>query len=263
MPNGKKTPNSKSETKSKGAQIDVIFAGPLLFVPTAEEDTVSGIEVYSPDNGHPIGALFLPEVWFSDTELDDPKCERWPEPESFSLLDPHSYTIEIAQSGTRIGKFAVGSIPAANHKIKAGRKLSHHWQVAIAVTGRLSNWTSHRLINVTPGMFAGSDRPLEGSSVSSLQRLSYQGAAGVEFCGLSPEPAEYLRTNGTKGGTLIVIGEIPYQSSLKHERQAIDAIAQLAGLDWHLIATAPTTGAGRLMNHIAYCLSSAVLLPSK
>ena len=58
-----------------------------------------------------------------------------------------------------------------------------------------------------------------------------------------------------------MIGEIPYQASLKHERQAIDAIAQLAGLDLHLLSNAPTPGPGRLMNHIVYCLLSAVLLP--
>ena len=156
--------------------------------------------MYSPENGHPIGALFLPEIWFSDAELDDPKNERWPEPGSFSLLDPHSYTIEIAQRGKRGNRFEVDSIPAANLKIRAGRKLSHHWEVAISVTGRLANWTSHRSMNVTPAMFGGSDRPAEGTSVSSLQRLSYRGATGVQFCGISPEPAEYLRSNGSKGG---------------------------------------------------------------
>jgi len=261
MPNGKKTPSSKSTIKPKGAQIDVIFAGPLLFVPTAEDDTVSGIEVYSPDNGHPIGALFLPEVWFSDAELDDPECERWPDPESFSLLDPHSYTIEIAQSGNRYGKFAVGSIPAANHKIRAGRKLSHHWQVAISVSGRLANWTSHRLINVTPGMFGGSDRPREGSSAANLHRLTYEGVTGAEFCGISEEPAAFLRSNGSKGGTLLVIGEIPYQSSLMHERRAVAAISRLAGLDMHLLAASPTAKPTRLMHHVDYCGLSVVLSP--
>src|ERR1700676_49601 len=82
---------------SKAGQLDIVFGGPLLFVPTVVDGLITGVEVFSPSNGHPVGAVFVPGVLFSDAELNDPKCERWPEPENFSLLDPHSYSIDLAQ----------------------------------------------------------------------------------------------------------------------------------------------------------------------
>jgi hypothetical protein len=241
------------------ANLDILFAGPLLFVPAIWDGVVTDIEVFSPCNGHPIGAVFMPEVFFSDAELDDPQCERWPAPSSFSLLDPHSYAIELTQrSGKKDRPFRAADIPETNHKVRPGRRLSSDWEVAIAMRGRLSGWSSHRVARVWDGLFHGADVPTTATT-ASLQRLSFAGVTGAEFCGASREPREYLRANISKGGSLIVIGEIPYQSTLLHERKAIDAIAKLAGLDFHLAETAPSPYRTRLMDHVTNCGHSIVL----
>lgn len=258
MPNSKKSPSKKklySETSSNKGQVDVIFGGPLLFVPAIKDGDVTGMEVYSPCNGHPVGAVFLPEVWFSDAELNDPECARWPHAEEFSLLDPHSYSIELKQDKGKA--FPVKSIPAANHKVKPGRKMSHHWEVAIAVNGQLAGWESLRPTQVKDGMYYGSDSPTT-DSVASMQRLTYKGVKGADFCGAPPAAKEYLKANAARGGSLIVMGEIPFHPTLLHEREAVAALAKLAGLDLHLISAAPTPRATRVMQHTGFCGLSVI-----
>jgi hypothetical protein len=261
-------PASKNKTSSKkkgpstvrGTQIDLLFVGPLLFVPEVDSDKIKGLDVYCPRNGHPMGAVFLPGVFFSADELEDPKCERWPEPLRFSLLDPHSYSIEITQRAKASdASLQVADIPANNFRVKPGRRLSQDWDVAIQVNGRLSGWSSHRVSNVTPEMFVGSDKPTV-SAVSSLQRLTYKDVTRMEFFGTSAESGDYLRSNLSKGGTLVIIGEIPYQPSLLHERQSIDAIAKLAGLNLQLVTTAPVATAQQVMHHIINCLMSVIVV---
>jgi hypothetical protein len=93
-----------------------------------------------------------------------------------------------------------------------------------------------------------------------MHRLSYAGVTGAEFCGAAKEPKEYLRANISKGGSLIVMGETPYQSSLLHERQAVSALAKLAGLDLHLLASMPMARRTHVMNHTGgLCFNSVVL----
>ena len=255
-----KVKKPKDKKQSNDARLDIIFSGPLLLVPETANGNITGLEVFAPQNGHPLGAVFLPGVIFTDAELDDPKCERWPVPESFSLLDPHSYSIELAQSAKKsIPAFPVASIPSTNHKIKPGRRLSSDWDAAVVVLGQFSAWTSHRVAQVTAGLFHGADAPQVGSSVSSLHRLTYNGITDADFYGAAGEPRAFLRENIAKGGTLIVVGEIPYQSSLLHERKAIDAMARLAGLDLHLADTAPRTYQDRLMSHVMPCGVSMVI----
>ena len=260
LKNSKKTKKNKSESTSTSGQLDILFVGPLLFVPAVAGGNITGVEVFSPCNGHHIGAVFLPGVLFSDPELDDPKCERWPEPETFSLLDPHSYLIDVTQQTKKPQRpFPVASIPENNHKVRPGRRLSSDWDVSIAVNGQLSRWSSHRLSKVTEGLFHGADTPTT-EATASLHRLSYAGVTAVDLFGAPSEPRAYLRTNIAKGGTLIVGGEIPYQATLLHERRAIDAIAKLAGLELHLAETAPSPYATRLMNHTGMPCGHSVIL---
>jgi hypothetical protein len=259
MPADKKSKSKKKKQEANKRRLDVVFAGPLLFVPEIAEGNIGGVEVIAPCNGHHIGAVFLPGVIFTDAELDDPKCKRWPEPESFSLLDPHSYVIELTQAAEiPQAPFPVASIPDTNHKIKPGRKLSGDWDITISVKGQISGWSTHRLSQVREGLFYGADAPT-GKTTASLQRLTYTGVAAADLLGASSEPRAYLRDNSAKGGTLIVIGEIPYQPTLLHERQAINAIAKLAGLEFHLAETAPKPYQTRLMNHLMFC-SGAVII---
>jgi len=263
MPESKKiskVKKSKSESPRKNAQLDIIFAGPLLFIPEVTGGDIVGVEVFAPSNGHPIGAVFVPGVIFTDAELDDPKCERWPEPESFSLLDPHGYSIDLEHKNKKPqNPFPVSGIPKTNHKVKPGRRLSSNWDISIAIHGDLSGWSSHRLAKVTEGMFHGADAPGAGM-IASMQRLTYAGVTAADLCGAASEPRAYLRANISKGGTLIILGEIPYQASLLHERRAIDAIAKLAGLEFHLRETVPAPYQTRLMHHVDNCGISLIMV---
>src|SRR5271168_1707647 len=219
------TPHAASTVSA--ARLDVVFYSPLLFIPTVEQGNVTSIEVLAPKNGHPIGAVFLPATFFSDADLNQPDRESWMESSSYSLLDPHSYALEITQTGTHL-PFPAAAIPDANHKVRPGRRLSGDWDAAFTLYGHLSRWDSLRQSPVKEGHYHGSDAP-KGEFISSLHRLTYSNVTTAEFCGAHIEQKEYLSANINKGGTLIIVGEIPYQPSLLHERQAIDSIARLAG----------------------------------
>jgi hypothetical protein len=261
MPASKDKPKGKksiSKSRPAVAQLDIVFGGPLLFVPNVSDSKVTSIEVFSPNNGHPVGAVFLPGILFTDAELNDPEGERWPRPDSFSLLDPHSYAIDLIQpSGKKARSFDLAAIPETNHKVKPGRRLGNNWEIVIAVNGQLSGWASHHVVEVQEGYYHGSDAP--AGTVAGLHRLTYNGVTEADFRGLPKEPREYLRANIATGGTLIITGEIPYHASLLHERQAIDALAKLAGLNLHLTATVSAPPPARLMTHVNMCLHSIIL----
>jgi hypothetical protein len=248
----------KSKSTSAAGRLDILFSGPLLFAPAVSGGNITGVEVFSPCNGHPVGAVFVPGVWYSDAELNDPRCKRWPEPESFSLLDPHSYSLDLTQPADHPSPFPLSAIPDTNHKVKPGRRLSAEWEIAIAVHGQLSGWGSYRLFKVTKDLYVGADAPTTATA-AAMHRLTYTGVTGAEFGGAAKAPREYLRANIGKGGTLIVLGEIPYQPTLLHERRAIDALARLAGLELHLAATDPTPHRTRLMGHTLNCGMSTIL----
>jgi len=265
MPSKSATRSKKSTSKAdsttragKKGQVDIVLGGPLLIVPQVVNGKITGVEVFSPANGHPMGATFVPEIWFSDAELEGPDSERWPDAESLSLLDPHSYAIELSQS-KKAAAFGTASIPETNHKVKPGRRVSSHWEVAIAIYGQLSGWTSHRLMEVKEGLFHGSDSPT-ATRIAGMHRLTYDNVTGGAFYGAAREPKEYLSANIARGGTLIITGEVPYSPSLMHERQAISSLAKLAGLNLHLATTIPTQGRSQLTTHVSYCLSSVVLV---
>jgi hypothetical protein len=261
MAKSKSVPKSSEKAAStrKGATLDIVLCGPLLFVPAVESGGIASVEVYAPQNGHPIGAVFLPGIRFTDAELNDPLAERWPPFESFSLIDAHSYSVELEQTG-KSKPFPVASIPANNYKVKAGRRLSHDWDISLGVTGKLSSWTSHRNVAITEGMLGGSDAPTV-ASVTNTQKLTYEGVKAAHFYGIAKPQQEFLKANIAKGGTLIVLGEVPYQASILHERQAVDALAKLAGLDLHLLSVEPVTNVARLMGHIKTCAFSTLLVP--
>jgi hypothetical protein len=255
---GAATTAQKKDRSTEG-KLEIIFGGPLLFVPEIAGKTIASVEVFFPANGHPVGAVFLPETCFSDEELNNPACERWPEPSSFSLLDPHSYSIDLTQSG-RGKSLPYARIPATNHMIRPGRRLSDAWEIAIAVRGRLTGWSSHRHSRMTDDLYAGADKPAS-ETIAAMHKLTFESVMSAEFHGAGSHPRTYLREEAHRGGSLIILGEIPYQSTLQHERRAIEALARLAGLDLHLADTDPQPHRSRLMNHIANCGHSIVITP--
>ena len=254
-----KVAKKKTQVERTAGQLDILFAGPLLLIPAVAGGKITGLEVFSPCNGHPVGAVFVPGVLFTDAELNDPHSERWPEASSFALLDPHSYSIQLTQKlGKKHRQFPVSAIPDTNHKVKPGRRLSADWEISIDVKGHLSGWSSLRLFKVTDDLYVGADAP-EGKVVASMHRLTYTGVTAADFFGASAASREYLHSNIPKGGTLIFVGEVPYQASLLHERRAIDALAKLAGLDFHLVATDPSPHKTRLMSHTMDCGNSVIM----
>ena len=260
--NSKKQKINDKSTTASGVRLDIVFVGPLLFVPSTVDGNVTDVEVLAPANGHPMGAVFVPGVIFTDAEIDSPAAEHWPEVESFSLLDPHSYAIDLTQADPKKGSvapFPAAAIPNTNHKVKPGRKINTDWEIAIAIHGQLAGWTSHRLIESHQNIYLGSDAPTT-ASIAGSQRLTYNSVTGAEFCGISGEAKEYLRSNISKGGTLIILGEVPYQSTLLHERKAVDALAKLAGLDLHMIATAPIASRARVTGHLLPCNYSIIVV---
>ncbi|HEY9127139.1 MAG TPA: hypothetical protein VIM62_08425 [Acidobacteriaceae bacterium] len=250
---------ARKRDRSKGGRLEILFGGPLLLVPQLAGKKIASVEVFFPINGHPVGAVFLPETWFSAEELDDPKCERWPEPSSFSLLDPHSYSIDLKQKDDAKA-ISYARIPATNHKIRPGRRLSDAWEIAIAVRGQLSGWTSHRHSRVTDNLYVGADTPLSGT-IAAMHKLTFESVTAAEFYGAGSNPRNYLREEARRGGSLIILGETSYQPTLLHERRAIDALARLAGLDLHLADTAPHPHKTRLMDHVVDCGHSIVVTP--
>lgn len=259
MPKTRKAPGQRKLSADKSpvpADFDIVFSGPLLFVPEIRDRAVASLDVYCPCNGHPVGAVFLPEVFFSDADLDAIESKNWPESSSFSLLDPHSYLIQLTHASPQT-PFPLTAIPDSNHKVKAGRKLSGDWHITFHIIGKLARWSSHRLRPVSEGMYYGSDRPA-GPTVASLQRLSYKQVLNAQAHGLGPQQTDYLHANFRRGGTLIVEGETPYQSTLLHERQAIDALAKLAGLNLHLTISAPVARRTMLQGHVIDCLNSVI-----
>jgi hypothetical protein len=254
----KKVEKHESHKSKTPAQLDIVFSGPLLFVPEVSNGNITGVEVYSPCNGHPVGAVFLPGFFFTDEELDAPESENWPDSQSLSLLDPHSYSVHLTQSGEH-APFQAASIPDTNHKVKPGRRLSADWEVSIAIHGQITGWTSHRQYPVTTGMYYGSDAPT-GATITTVQRVSYAAVNVGELRGVSPEQSEYFKTSLSNGGTLIVEGETPYRSSLLHERHAIDALAKLAGLNLHLTINAPIAGRTRLQGKEDPCYNSIIVV---
>jgi hypothetical protein len=256
------TKPSKSGSAASDIRLDIVFVGPLLFVPATVDGNVTEVEVFAPVNGHPMAAVFVPGIYYSDAEIDSPSSERWPELESFSLLDPHSYAIDLTQAASkknRTSPFPAAAIPDTNHKIKPGRKLSHEWNIAITVRGQLSAWSSHRLHAPGEGIYQGSDAPTS-AQVAIAQRLTYNAVTGASFSGVSTEATAYLQANIGKGGTIIIQGEIPYQSSLLHEREAIASLARLAGLDLHLVSTTPPASRSRVTGHVIGCGFSAIIV---
>ncbi|HTJ30736.1 MAG TPA: hypothetical protein VL346_09560 [Acidobacteriaceae bacterium] len=256
---GAATSARRKDHSSAEGRLDILFGGPLLFVPEIAGKNIVSVDVFFPINGHPVGAVFLPETWFSAEELDDPACERWPESSSFSLLDPHSYSIDLAQSGEG-ESLSYASIPSTNHKIRPGRRLSDAWEISIAVRGRLTGWSSHRHSRVTSDLYVGADTPAS-ETIAAMHKLTFEAVTTAEFHGAGHNPRAYLRQEAHRGGSLIILGEVPYQSTLLHERRAIEALAQLAGLDLHLADTNPQPHLTRLMNHTGNCGHSIVIAP--
>jgi hypothetical protein len=225
-----------SSSVTPSLRLDVAFDGTWVVVPSADAaGTIVGVDVYSPSCGHPHGANFNFNI----------NPNPWPAPPAFYMLDNHGHILFIQRAaGSRAG-MNISAIDKTVNQCVAARPMGSNWDLMISIPAGPDSWASSDTVtpqaNVggqTVPCFSGTDVP--SGKVSSLQTLTFMGVTSVELCGA---PAKFQTTipNPWKGGTLIFEGEIPYIPTLLHERSAVSALANLAGLDLTLDYPLPSS----------------------
>jgi hypothetical protein len=227
----KKSAKVQKTGKSKAAdsQLDIVFDGTWVIAPQVDADgKIIGVDVYSPACGHPQGVTFASGL--------DP--DPWPAQNAFYQLDNHSHTLRIQRSnGSRAGMALAGISTSLNHCVSIPRPIGGNWDLLVSISIGPDNWvssdtvdphTTDSLGNAVP-CFVGDDAPT--GKVSSLQTLSFTGVKSVGLLGAPARVQSLLPAPWSGQGTVIFEDEIPYIPSLQHERAAIFAVANLAGLD--------------------------------
>lgn len=224
-------------------QLDVVFDGTWVIVPSVDaSNRILGVDVYSPACGHPQGVTF--------TSALNPN--PWPAAAGFYMLDSHSHTISIQRSsGAQAGMPISGIDTSINHCLKKTRPLGSQWDLLICIPCGPDSWTSSDTVdpvttdshgNTVPCL-SGKDVP--AGKVSALQTLSFRGVTAVELCGAPASVQNLLPSPWSNSGSLIFADEIPYIPTLQHERTAIFAMANLAGLDMALDHPLPSSLSAR------------------
>jgi hypothetical protein len=257
------TPGSPAAPAS---QLDVIVDGTWVIVPSVDASgNITGVEVYSPSCGHPHGAIFVNAL----------NPNPWPAPASFYMLDDHSHTLNIQRGSSGPTAMPVSGIDTTvNHCLVKARPIGGNWDLMLSITSGPDAWVSSDTVlpqvtdsygNTVP-CFSGKDVPT--AKVSSMQTLSYKGVTGVSLCGAPAAVQALFPAPWSGSGSLIIEGEVPYIPTLQHERAAIFAMANLAGLDLSLDhplpprVPAPAPGPPRPMDHTGqYCGHALIVLP--
>jgi hypothetical protein len=256
-------------SKASASQLDLAFDGTWVIVPSVDgTGKIIGVSIYSPACGHPQG------VTFSGGLNPNP----WPDQTSFYELDNHSHTLNIQRSnGAKAGMAVSGIDQTVNHCVNSPRPIGSNWDLLVSINAGPDSWTSSDTVDPhttdsagkTVPCFSGKDVP--AGKVSSLQTLSFVGVTGVQLLGapanvqaLLPSPWNNVQ------GTLIFQDEIPYIPTLQHERAAISAMANLAGLDLALDyplpkrppAAAASGPARPMLKATGACGMATIVLPS-
>jgi hypothetical protein len=229
-----------TSTPLPASQLNVVFDGTWIFLPHVDASgIIDRVDVYSPACGHPHAALFLPS-------LGPFGPSNWPAAKTFYMLDSHGLNLAIKSSGKGMPPKDIDH--SINHCIPKPRPMAGNWDLLVSVNASPSAWASTGTqdpVYTDPSgkqlpCFSGKDAP--AGKISSIQTLSFQGVTAVELCG-APGSVQNLLPNPYSGvGTLIFEGEVPYIPSLQHERSAIAAMANLAGLDLLLEHPLPSSG---------------------
>ncbi len=257
------TGNSSATT----AQLDVVFDGTWVMVPSLDAaGNIVAVDVYSPDCGHPHGAVFVNQI----------APNPWPQPSSFYMLDDHRHALDITRnSGSQTGMQVGGVNQTVNHCVAPGRSINSTWDLMISINAGPDAWVSGDTIvpqytdpqgTLFP-CFSGQDVP--AGSVSTLQTLTFLDVSAISFCGAPSTFQALLPSPWTGVGSLIIEGEIPYIPTMQHERGAIAALAELAGLDLRLDYPLPSSRSVQPIpqgiqprSHTGpICTSSVLILP--
>lgn len=250
------------------SQLDVVFDGTWIIVPSVNASGhITGVDVYSPACGHPLGVTFI-------TALNP---NPWPASTSFYQLDPHSHTVDIQRANGAVAGMPLSGISTElNHCIAGSRPVGTNWDLMASIDIGPDAWTSTGTVvpettdsfgNTVP-CFCGKDAPT--AKVSSTQTLSFYGVKALQLLGAPGTVQALLPAPWSGPGSLIFEDEIPYIPTLQHERTAIFAMANLAGLDLALNfplpkKSIPPTASlpARVGAHTGtYCGHAAIVLPT-
>jgi|HubBroStandDraft_2_1064218.scaffolds.fasta_scaffold263110_1 hypothetical protein len=257
-----------TSSPAAASQLDVIFDGAWILVPSADASgKIIEVNIYSPACGHPLGVFFTNQV----------NPNPWPAQSAFYQLDSHSYTINLQRGSRAAAGMPISGINTTiNHCVSQGRPIASNWDMLASIAVGPDAWVSSDTFapqttdshgNAVP-CFSGKDAPT--GQVSSMQTLSFTGVTAVALLGAPANVQALLPAPWSGSGTLIFEDEIPYIPTLQHERNAIFAMANLAGLDLALEYPLPkktsvgstTTSPLQPMTHTGpFCAASILMMP--
>jgi hypothetical protein len=217
------------KSAASASQLNVVFDGTWIIVPGVDSNgNITGVDIYSPSCGHPQGVNFT----------TGPTPDPWPQQAAFYQLDNHGHTLRIQRSnGSKAGMPVTGISTKLNHCVEISRPIGGNWDLMVSIPIGPDTWTSSDTVdphttdsfgNKVP-CFVGDDAPK--AKVSSLQTLTFEGVKSVALHGAPATVQALLPSPWSGDGTLIFEDEIPYIPTQQHERAAIAAMANLAGLD--------------------------------
>lgn len=253
------------KSKAAASQLDIVFDGTWVIVPQIANGKIIGVDVYSPTCGHPQGVTFAAGL----------SPNPWPNQDAFYQLDNHSHSLRIKRSnGSTAGMPVTGIDPKVNHIVNIARPIGSNWDLMVSINIGPDEWTSSDTVdpNTTDAhgnpvpCFVGDDAPT--AQVSSLQTLSFQGVTSAVLLGAPSKVQALLPSPWSGEGSLIFEDEIPYIPSIQHERAAIVAVANLAGLDLTMnyplpARHIPSNGPIQAMLHTtSTCGHSVIALPT-
>ena len=114
-----------TSTPTAASQLDVVFDGTWILAPSVDANgLIIGVDIYSPDCGHPHGAYFTNQL----------NPNPWPLPAVFYMLDAHSHLVAIRRaSGSGAGMNITGIDQTINHCVTKIRPLGGAWDLMISI----------------------------------------------------------------------------------------------------------------------------------
>ncbi len=232
------TSSSPQPTENFGYELEVVFKGVFLFALTVNSSSyVTGIDVFAPTCGHIYKGGFK-DMW-NNPYAPDPG----PPYKRLLMLEPQRYCLELEEKGIPYS----GQLPLTELYSEIGnqnlwpeqwRPVGQGWDfaVSIPVPNHVKHWTT-MCMNVD-GNFAGRNATFQYMGMH--QKFKYKHVTKFNLRG-SPFPLNDIQPAPPDGKlTFIIDGEPDCFPSIQHQRQAVNSIAQVMGLDLYLLE--PITG---------------------
>lgn len=234
-------------------ELHLHFEGAFIFSIKTENNSsdpnakVTAVEVYAPKCGHSnaatinSGSTYMLESYW---HCIDP-------------VYPKAYTptpITLGEVKTNIS--------AHTPMVSANRPIMGGWDIAFTLPVPPEDWACDQLVANAKASFSGQDADTIPDSVALEQVLIYKNVTGANFHGFC-FPAAFLPVDGV--ASLYLTSEVPYIPTLRHERQAADAMASLVGQDWVLQtplgAATEVSGRFHVRQKTGNCLMGVVATP--